>query len=307
MPAPHDLLDLLTDVPQSGAALARALKVGRVTVHTLGHALREDGYPLVISRRGYALTPGTPAPRALQARGTFGRAYRYLGTVGSSQDEARAWSDAPHGAVVLAERQTSGRGRRGRPWLSVGGGLTFSVVLRGAWALPDLALVPLAAGVAVREACALGALKWPNDLLSPDGRKLAGVLLEADVRGEEVRRAVLGIGLNVGAAPEGAAHLSEFRAATRVDVLRNVLASLERWLSAPPQDVLSAWKAHNATLGREVRVATAAGEVRGVARDLGRDGTLLVDTASGRARIGAGDVELVSPACVCAGDLKGAL
>ncbi|MFD1731271.1 hypothetical protein ACFSC4_09710 [Deinococcus malanensis] len=46
-------------------------------------------------------------------------------------------------------------------------------------------------------------LKWPNDLLTSDGRKLAGILLEADLRGEEARRAVLGIGVNVGSAPEG--------------------------------------------------------------------------------------------------------
>ena len=99
--------------------------------------------------------------------------------------------------------------------------LVFSVLLRGeegsGLTLPDLALMPLAAGVALHAAAALPAgvgLKWPNDLLTRAGlprRKVAGVLLEAELRGEEARRAVLGIGVNVTAAPEGAAHLAEFR------------------------------------------------------------------------------------------------
>ncbi|AFZ67255.1 biotin--[acetyl-CoA-carboxylase] ligase [Deinococcus peraridilitoris] len=291
---PERLLNLLTFLPQSGEALARQLGVGRVTVHNRAQMLLAQGFPVEVARAGYALASGTPTPGELRPRGTFGGAYRYLGTVGSTQDEMRSWSDAPHGAVVLAERQTGGRGRRGRIWHSRGGALTFSLLLTDGRSLADLALLPLAAGVALQDACGVGGVKWPNDLLAPDGRKLAGVLLEADVRGEEVRRAVLGIGLNVQEAPPGAAALSELRPARRVDVLRDLLDSLERWLTAPPAEVLSAWRARNVTLGREVRVTTLQGEVHGVARDLDDDGALLLDTAGGSARIASGDVELVS-------------
>lgn len=113
----------------------------------------------------------------------------------------------PHTARWWWLSARRGRGRRGRAWTPVPGGLTFSVLLRGGGedgqtplTLPELALMPLAAGVAVQAACGAGGLKWPNDLLAPDGRKLAGILLEADLRGEEARRAVLGIGLNVSGA-----------------------------------------------------------------------------------------------------------
>ncbi|GAA5533464.1 bifunctional ligase/repressor BirA [Deinococcus aluminii] len=297
---PARLLPLLTEQPQTGDALGTRLGVGRVTVNTWARRLAEDGVPVVVTRGGYALAPGTPAPQLVPVSGTFGQAMRYAGTVGSTQDEARAWADdphdpAPHGAVVVAERQTAGRGRRGRAWDTTHGTLVFSVLLAGPLALPDLALMPLAAGVALQAACGVGGLKWPNDLLAPDGRKLAGILLEADLRGEEARRAVLGIGVNVSAAPEGAAWLSEFRPGlTRAALLARILAELERWLAAPPQAVLEVWRAVNVTLGREVRVVTPRGILTGTALDLDAQGSLLIRTPEGTTVTAhAGDVQLV--------------
>ena len=300
---PLRLLPLLTDRPQSGDDLGQALGVGRVTVNTLARRLQEDGVPVVISRAGYALAAGTPAPGLVPLRGEFGRALCYRGTVTSTQDDLRLWADAerhpaPHGAVVVAERQTAGRGRRGRSWDSTHGALMFSLLLREALTLPELARMPLAAGVALHAACtALGVpcgLKWPNDLLTPDGRKLSGILLEADLRGEEARRAVLGIGINVGAAPQGAAHLQEAAPRlTRAEVLGEVLGQLEHWLTQPAPAVLAAWKAASLTLGRPVRVATARAVVEGVARDLDEQGNLLVETEAGVQTVGAGDVQLV--------------
>ncbi len=316
---PERLLPLLTESPQSGEALAARLGVGRVSVHTLAHALQEQGYPLVVSRRGYAFEAGTPAP-GLTDLGE--RAYRYLGTVGSSQDELRAWaadplSPAPTGAVVLAERQTAGRGRRGRTWeggagtgtastggASTGRNLTFSLLLPPQSDLGRLSLLPLAAGVALAEVtrhlAGVGGLKWPNDLQDPSGRKLAGLLLEADLRGEEVARAVLGVGLNVGSAPQvtppaGAACLHDFVPGLRRDeVLRALLAALDRWLAAPAAQILDAWRGASVTLGRPVQVQTGAGLLSGIAEDIGPDGALLLRTASGELRrVTAGDVQLI--------------
>ena len=311
---PERLLPLLTESPQSGEALAARLGVGRVSVHTLAYALQEQGYPLVVSRRGYAFEAGTPAP-GLTDLGE--RAYRYLGTVGSSQDQLRAWaadplSPAPTGAVVLAERQTAGRGRRGRTWegsagtgtASTGRNLTFSLLLPPQNDLGRLSLLPLAAGVALAEVtrhlAGVGGLKWPNDLQDPSGRKLAGLLLEADLRGEEVARAVLGVGLNVGSAPQvtppaGAACLHDFAPGLRRDeVLRALLAALDRWLAAPAAQILDAWRGSSVTLGRSVQVQTGAGLLSGIAEDIGLDGALLLRTASGEVRrVTAGDVQLI--------------
>ena len=123
----------------------------------------------------------------------------------SSELLRRAEQGAPAGAVVVADRQTAGRGRRGRTWLSVPGeSLTFSLLWRFACPSGGLAGLSLAVGVALAQGLeALGAggicLKWPNDVLlrcGDDFAKLAGVLVElaSDAQGTQ---AVIGIGLNL--------------------------------------------------------------------------------------------------------------
>ncbi len=317
---PARLLPLLTETPQSGERLAEQLGVGRVSVNTLAHTLRQEGYPVEVSRRGYALQAGTPAPWLVPE--LAGRPYRYLGTTSSTQNELRAWASDPHspapaGAVVLAERQTVGRGRRGRVWESqetatapdTGRNLTFSLLLPPQPELNRLSLLPLAAGVALAQVtqalAGVGGLKWPNDLLTPDRRKLAGILLEADLRGEEVTRAVLGIGLNVGSGPAGAAWLHEFAPGLRRDtLLLALLSALREWLAAPAEQILNAWREASVTLGQQVQVQTQAGTtqasttqtntVTGRAHDIGPDGALLVQADGGELRrVTAGDVQLV--------------
>ncbi|MFW8627127.1 biotin--[acetyl-CoA-carboxylase] ligase [Deinococcus sp. ME38] len=305
---PDRLLPLLTDHPQTGDTLGQALGVNRVTVNTLARQLIDAGVPVQVTRAGYALPPGTPTPPLTPRSGTLGQAMRYHGTVTSTQDALRAWADhpdqpAPHGAVMVAERQTAGRGRRGRSWDTTHGTLVFSVLLTrnlrgGPLTLADLPLMPLAAGVAVQRAAGVGGLKWPNDLLAPDGRKLAGILLEADLRGEEARRAVLGIGINVTAAPRDAAHLSALRAPgtpepTRAALLGTLLNELERALAAPPAQTLRDWRTANVTLGRPVLIHTHEGSLEGVATDLDAQGSLIVTTAGGPRTVSAGDVQLV--------------
>ncbi|ACY47017.1 biotin--[acetyl-CoA-carboxylase] ligase [Rhodothermus marinus] len=301
------LLACLNETFTSGALLARRLGLSRVAVWKQAHRLQEAGYPIeIVQGRGYRLRPGSPAPHLLQPllQGRFGRAYRYLGRTTSTQDELRAWAEAgaPEGAVVLAEQQTGGRGRRGRRWVSPpGAGLYFSVLLRPRLPLTDLLRLSLAAGVALAETAEVGGLKWPNDLLAPDGRKLAGVLVEADLRGEEVRYLLLGIGLNVHEAPlpPEAACLETYRPdLRRVDLLARLLARLEHWYDrlADAGAVLDAWRRFSYTLGRPVRIETPAGPVEGLAEDVEPSGALRVRLPDGTRRtVSAGDVALLQP------------
>jgi BirA family biotin operon repressor/biotin-[acetyl-CoA-carboxylase] ligase len=288
------LLDLLEESYQSGEALARRLGVSRAAVSKEARRLLAEGFPVEVSRLGYRIRPGTPLPHLFQPEGRLGRPYRYLGRAGSTQDVLRAWAEAgaPHGALVLAEVQERGRGRRGRPWESrPGDSLTFSLLLRPALPLSALSLLPLLAGLALFEAVGVGGLKWPNDLLAPDGRKLAGILLEAKAEGEEVAYALLGVGVNVAWAPEGAAFLQEFGSYSRREVLLAFLRRLEALLPLleEPTALLDRYRKASYTLGRRVRVRTPRGVVEGVAEDLLPDGSLLV----GGVRVGAGEVELL--------------
>ena len=226
--------------------------------------------------------------------------------------EAAAWTDAPHGALVVAERQTAGRGRHGRVWHDEPGAcLLLSVVLRPRLAPERLGLVGLAAGLALAETAeAFGApavLKWPNDVLAagPDGRlaKLAGVLAEASWAGA-VPRVVLGAGLNVRqtAFPDSLAATS-LRIATGRDVRR--LAPLEPFLTAfaarlddaerAPASFLAAVEARLVGLGEPCMVSfpgTDRPPLAGTATGLAPDGALRVATLAGEQTVHAGEVTL---------------
>ncbi len=298
---------------QSGEALAQQLGISRAAVWKQVEVLRQAGYPVQTQKgQGYRLMPGTPTPEALEALrgGSFGAFYAYLGMVRSTQDVLKNWAldGAEEGSVVLAERQEKGRGRRGRPWDSEpGNSLTFSVLLRPRLPLSTLPLLPLAAGLALCEACSVGGLKWPNDLLvagkGAQGRttyrKMAGVLLEAQISGEEVAYVILGIGLNVhraGRRKSEIAYLDEFVETSRVQVLARFLERLEArytQLHHDPGEVLHDYKAKSYTLGQQVSVVTPEGEIGGQAVDIAPDGSLVVKSSGQTRRIGAGDVQLV--------------
>ncbi|MEA2282885.1 MAG: BirA family transcriptional regulator [Solirubrobacteraceae bacterium] len=196
-----------------------------------------------------------------------------------------AAAGAPHGTLVTADEQTSGRGRQGRTWVtSPGAALLASLVLRR---LDPL--LSLRGGLAVADVAGAGArVKWPNDVLV-DGRKLAGVLVEG--RPQE-GWAVLGIGVNLDAgalAPElGAAALG--RPGEAEPVLAELLAALAARLAEPAPAALAALRARDALRGATVRWAGGEGTGAGI-DDAGR---LLVCTPGGVVRaLDAGEVHLV--------------
>ncbi|MFC4148365.1 biotin--[acetyl-CoA-carboxylase] ligase [Micromonospora mangrovi] len=240
---------------------------------------------------------------------------------------AAARDGEPEGLVVVAERQTAGRGRRGRVWQSPPrAGIAASVLLRPGEAVPErdwspvppagYGWLPLLAGVALVEAVARlaeldAALKWPNDLLI-DGAKVAGVLAEA-VPGEHPGQPpaiVVGIGLNVTlradelpenptGLPATSLQLAGAVATDRDPLLRALLRSLadwyDRWRAAGGDAVASglrdAYLAGCGTVGRQVRVLLPDGrDVRGTATGVDPDGQLQVDTPTGRLSLAAGDV-----------------
>ncbi len=229
---------------------------------------------------------------------------------------AAAADGAPDRAVLVAEFQSAGRGRLTRSWVAPAGtGIAVSVLLRPVGVPPSrFGWVPLLAGLAVLDTVrALGVaasgLKWPNDcLIGPRQRKVAGIL--AEVADQSRPALVLGIGLNVTAAPPdqpGATCLAaEGGSADRAEVLTTLLLKLaEReaeWRAArgdPDASRLRAdYRAGCASLGVEVRVGLpGGGSVVGIAEDVDQDGRLLLlDAAGHRRAVAAGDVVHVRPA-----------
>lgn len=223
---------------------------------------------------------------------TLGAPRLHLRQTGSTNERARglAASGAPHGTLVTADEQTSGRGRQGRRWSAPPGrALLCSLVLRD-----PPRLLPLLAGVAVAEVAGGDAeVKWPNDVLIK-GRKVAGILVEA--RPQE-RWAVLGIGVNVAlSAHDFPAELRERAGTLGLDpgaiesVLSQLLDALARWLDSSDADVLEAIRARDALLGRQVRWESGEGQGAGI----DGDGRLVVQTVDGRIALDAGEVHLLA-------------
>ena len=238
----------------------------------------------------------------------FGRRLEYRAVLGSTQDLARelARAGAPEGPVVLAGRQTAGRGRLGRSFISPRGGLYFTVILRPA--LEHLRPLPVIAALAVARgleqvADLRTALKWPNDVLV-GGRKICGILLESEITGQVVNYVLLGIGVNVNADmsayPEIAAIATSAAAEAGRPVSREVLAAAvlndleELYLAAQAgQRVQDEWRARLDTLGRQVRATCGQMVEEGLAEDVDGDGSLILRRPDGsRVTIVAGDVTL---------------
>lgn len=205
---------------------------------------------------------------------------------------ALARDGAPDGAALVADHQSAGRGRQGRSWEApTRSSLLMSVLLRPA---PPLAW--LAAGLAAVDACAAVTpnrfcpeLKWPNDLMAPQG-KVGGILV--DLVGTA---AVVGLGLNVDwttPLPPGGADLLGTAGVVveRAELAAAFLGALLAWRDRPRPVLLEAYRARCATLGRTVRVQLVDGVLTGRAEAVDDDGRLLVKAGDAFHTVSAGDV-----------------
>ncbi len=223
---------------------------------------------------------------------------------GSTQDDALTSlrAGAPHGAVFATERQTQGRGRRGRRWLTTPGGLLFSVVARTVAAPPGATgrlTIAAVVGVARAVQACTGAsvsIKWPNDLVLGEA-KAGGVLVETSEKA-----AVIGVGLNVlsgAGVAEGQATTAIAAYATRAfdrnDLLATCVVQVLDCLAAEGaacDEVFTEWVRRSALLGRQVEVSGAL-SVRGLVEGFESDGALrLRDMAGKLRRISSGEVSL---------------
>ena len=238
-----------------------------------------------------------------------GRHVSYHETVGTTMEVAarEAEAGAPEGTVVIAEEQTAGRGRMGRSWVSPPGvNLYFTIVLRPTLAhLRHLPVItPLAVCLAIEETTQLvPRIKWPNDVLI-DGKKVCGILPESELADDEVLYALVGPGINVNLDASAHEEIRDIATSlaeqaghevSREAVLAATLNHFEALYEAARRGevVSTGWKQRLDTLGKAVRVLTAAGIEEGVAVDADADGALILRLDDGsHVRVDAGEVTL---------------
>jgi BirA family biotin operon repressor/biotin-[acetyl-CoA-carboxylase] ligase len=218
---------------------------------------------------------------------------------------------AVEGTVVIADAQTEGRGRIGKPWFSPPGvNLHVSVLLKPPIQLYEARFFTLIGSLAIADAIEAHGMKaqvkWPNDVLVND-KKIAGVLAEVQTRDGRVEQIVLGIGVNLnidrpsmdrlfGDAAAGATSLREVlgRTADRNAFAARLLESLEQryfdFLAHGKRPLLTEWRSRS-FLGRRVTVREEDLHVEGVAMDLDEEGCLLVTLDDGSTvRVREGEV-----------------
>lgn len=255
---------------------------------------------------------------AIAASGGAPRPIVVASSTMSTNDDAKvaASTGAPDGAAFLAETQTAGRGRGGHTWHSPPAeNLYLSLVVRPRVPAASIAPITLAIGVAVADVLAgyvgeraIVAVKWPNDVLA-GGRKLAGVLVEGQLRGGEISSLIVGLGVNVHATefpPELAARATSLallgvasrdRSALAAALILAIEASARRFETERLAGFLAAIARRDALLGQTVEVAG----VRGVAVGIDAEGRLLVRTERGDViAVVSGEVIPVDPACAAA-------
>jgi BirA family biotin operon repressor/biotin-[acetyl-CoA-carboxylase] ligase len=323
------LLQRLIEGPVSGDALARTFGLSRAAVWKRIGALRDAGLAIRAQPgRGYALAQplelldadaiAAALPVPVRARIA---ALEVAWSLDSTNSELlrRLPADAGLAQLLLAERQTGGRGRRGRAWNSPLAAHVYLSLARGfAGGLARLGGLSLVAGIASAEALhALGfeavRLKWPNDLVvvESDGlRKLGGLLVEGGGEHAGPVRAVVGLGLNVRMPEEAAADIDQpwcdlaglgDRAGSPAPSRNEVVAALlAHWL--PALDAFDAeglapflprYAAFDALAGQPVRVQGEQHSESGLALGLDADGALRVQLEDGSARaFHAGEVSV---------------
>lgn len=246
---------------------------------------------------------------------SFGRSIEFHEAVDSTNRIAleRARGGAPEGAAVVADSQSAGRGRRGRSWFSPpGANLYVSVVLRPRVPPAVVAQIPLVAAAALHRALAARApelplrIKWPNDILTERGAKLAGVLCEAAVESAALRHAVVGMGVNVNvrsfppdlAGTATSLAIESGREHDRRRLLAAVLNAFEEdyrlWLGARSlAPLLSYLESNSALRGRRVTIRETGGPLAGTAEGIAPGGELLIRDAHGTLhRVTSGEVRL---------------
>lgn len=306
----------------SGQELSEQLGLSRTAVWKHIHELCDAGYDIEsVKKSGYRLKskPNVLSDAEIQSgleTEKIGRIVHYVESVPSTQEVAHrlAGEGAAEGTIVVADEQTGGRGRLGRPWHSPkGSGIWTSLILRPHIPPQDAPQLTLLAAVAVVKGihAATGLdcdIKWPNDILI-HGKKLVGILTELQADPDQVRSVIVGMGINVNATEEVfPEELRDIATSLRIEtgsevnrahVLQQILLQFEGlygdYLKEGFRFVKLLWESYALSLGKVLQARTLRGEISGRAVGLSDNGFLILEDEHGqRHEISSADIRLPS-------------
>ncbi|MCP4746794.1 MAG: biotin--[acetyl-CoA-carboxylase] ligase [Desulfobacteraceae bacterium] len=297
----YDLLSQSSSIV-SGEVISNHLGVSRVAVWKHIQQMQAAGFEIESTAKGYILK-SIPDTLFSWQFGKRSNKIHAFNEVSSTMEKALAMAKdgCPNFSVVVAEKQTHGRGRLNRAWQSDKGGLYFTVILKPDIPPSEAAKINFAAALelvhTLNELCGIRAcLKWPNDVLV-ENAKLAGILSQMVTEMDMVQFLSVGVGINVNNCPTGIdpPAVSVFqlvgRKTLRAQILSCFLDRFEKRLTSDSlKDIVPDWKQKTITLGRRVKVKTTRNTYEGLAIDIENDGGLILELADGsRQKIIYGD------------------
>jgi len=305
---------------RSGQDLSDILKISRVAVWKHIKKIRSLGYQIESKQKlGYRLVNTTnlilpwELTDGLKTK-MIGKRVYYFDTIDSTQNFAIkiASSSKEDGTVVISNKQTSGRGRLGRRWVSPQGGIWLSIILQPNFDISITTLFPIAASLALTRAIekTIGKktkLKWPNDV-TIKGKKVAGILVDVSVESNKIENLVLGVGINFQINQVrlerilkntenfyGVASLIEkSKYSNPILLVKNFLYELEKIFELLEKGkrkiIIKNWTKKSSTIGKNVVLSTSDGRIKGKAVKLDSDGALVIYNKKKYQRVLAGDL-----------------
>jgi BirA family biotin operon repressor/biotin-[acetyl-CoA-carboxylase] ligase len=306
----------------SGQDLSDVLKISRVAVWKHIKKIKTLGYKIESKQKlGYRLVDDTEKllpweiTTNLKTK-VIGKRVHYFEEIDSTQNFAQqiASDKKENGAIIIAEKQTAGRGRLDRKWTSPKGGISFSIIIHPKFDVSSSTLVPILSAVALSKSIksVLGIeteVKWPNDITT-NGKKVAGILVDASFQANSIDYLILGVGINFDIdSKKLEKRLSKTPNFYGVNSLRGendktppklllkeFLLQLEKNLlqldDGKKSQIVKEWTKRAIGIGTKITINTSNGKISGISQGIDNDGALKLKTRKGIMKIFAGDVVL---------------
>ena len=306
----------------SGEDLSDVLKISRVAVWKHIKKIQTLGYKIESKQKlGYRLINDTEKllpweiTRDLKTK-LIGKRVYYFEEIDSTQNFAQniAADKKENGTIIIAEKQTSGRGRLDRKWTSPKGGIWFSLIIHPKFDVSSSTLIPILSAVALSKSIKSvldieTEVKWPNDI-TMNGKKVAGVLVDASFQTNSIDYLILGIGINFDIdAKKLEKRLTKTPNFYGIDSLRGkedktppkkllkeFLLQFEKNLfqldKGEKSKIIKEWTKRAAGIGKKITINTSNGKISGISQGIDNDGALKIKTRNEIKKIYVGDVVL---------------
>ena len=303
----------------SGQDMSDILKISRVAVWKDIKKIRALGYKIESKQNiGYRLVDSSKLPLPWEIKEDLntkflGNRIYYFDTIDTTQNFARkiASENNEDGSVVISKKQTGGRGRMKRKWISPVGGIWMSIIINPKFDVTYTTLVPIATSlalcIAIEKILKINTkLKWPNDITLKK-KKVAGVLINVSMTSNQIENMVLGIGINFKINPNelensikktpnfyGVGTLVK-KNQSMTPLIKQFLYELENVLqlinSGQIKKIRNGWTKRSSTIGRNVSIVTNEGRISGKAIRIDNEGGLIISKNKKTHRVIVGDVK----------------